>query len=436
MDAVPGDAIENASARSVTFRSRQEEAKMPLKKRRRHYLSASHHVPKRARIRSPDVNVNHLLSHAHNTHNNKNTSRSSSHLSHVIDANTSATALPAQKAPPPVGNLSPGGPREIIIHANHSVPAGERPRIAAAARSGNGNVSMDGRGEEEVKNQISSVTSPNASSSMQPEEEMRTLDCSSSAAKSQVSKKEISIIAAPDSRVAIDMDMDMVMDERANSRVGPPVKVEVNINRLPSDVLLRIFGFLTGPSLARCESVCKAWRSEIRDTRKSVELWKTICYRHGIVPEHFRRLDKERLHKWRFNPKRLAQSWRSFYIAYRKFVCMYCLKYEKRLRFPLYGNTVRLCKKCRLLEPYASLTTAQARKYFKFDPYEALRVLETVPATMGCNGGLGVLYRFSQVYEYTENLYGKKEAEKRANKTRKTFGIGKMAGQFPFLQDL
>jgi len=231
-------------------------------------------------------------------------------------------------------------------------------------------------------------------------------------------------------------DMDMVMDERANSRVGPPVKVEVNINRLPSDVLLRIFGFLTGPSLARCESVCKAWRSEIRDTRKSVELWKTICYRHGIVPEHFRRLDKERLHKWRFNPKRLAQSWRSFYIAYRKFVCMYCLKYEKRLRFPLYGNTVRLCKKCRLLEPYASLTTAQARKYFKFDPYEALRVLETVPATMGCNGGLGVLYRFSQVYEYTENLYGKKEAEKRANKTRKTFGIGKMAGQFPFLQDL
>lgn len=60
----------------------------------------------------------------------------------------------------------------------------------------------------------------------------------------------------------------------------------VNINEFPSNVLLRISDFLI-----RCESVCKTRRSEFRDTRKIAELWKTICFQNGTVPEHFWRMD-------------------------------------------------------------------------------------------------------------------------------------------------
>lgn len=206
---------------------------------------------------------------------------------------------------------------------------------------------------------------------------------------------------------------------------------KVHINSLPDDVLIRIFKHLPGPSLARAEGVCRTWRREIRESRKGVELWRNLCEKYKI-DENLRESDKSKLGHTRKRVekaessskqhasvlRRMALLWRRLYINYRRYICQCCLAFGKRLKQPLYGN-VQLCNECKFKEPYAALTTTQARKYFGFQdrgPHNLVRG--------NCIGGW--LYRFDQVYSWAADRVGEDRTEKMANKARRELGIGRM----------
>jgi len=65
---------------------------------------------------------------------------------------------------------------------------------------------------------------------------------------------------------------------------------------LPMEVWVGIFSFLSGPSLFRCEGVCRAWRQEVRNLvatgklqRRGLRLGR-LSKQSGAVTEHKRRI--------------------------------------------------------------------------------------------------------------------------------------------------
>jgi len=188
------------------------------------------------------------------------------------------------------------------------------------------------------------------------------------------------------------------------------------MSTFPTEILPRIFQYLTGDELLVAEQVCRTWRAEIRLKKPSLDLWKRVCTQYSIPFEEWR---QDCINEWDMMLRRpswseaaaafLSNEYRSLYVRHRRHICTACSIFSVDLSGWVVGPNVILCKECRHKGPNLTLTRQKVKNYFNFDPLEVPHLIQ--PSNMNSHGCKNRRYRFQDVFDISLQRDGRVRAE-------------------------
>lgn len=227
-------------------------------------------------------------------------------------------------------------------------------------------------------------------------------------------------------------------------------KREAIIGDLPLETLSRVFSFLGGVSLVRASTTCRTWRGVIADD--AFPLWHGVCRRLWLLDmsgfPQGRSPSSVAITFWsgsrglmsscaatRTKARgQLVPAYREHYFHYREKICVHCLLiYPYPLAYKLFDG-VRLCRRCRTLEPFAHISRSNARRIFRLGA--AVRERDEKPlACVRYDSGrrdgkrICVMYRAGEVLELAAYRQGKSMREVVEEAGRRGYKLSTMTGE-------